>query len=512
MSIGIKGEITLTVRDRRDGSTQVYKESNSVSYVNLIGAIRNNGLFRLIAAGEALKDGTSNIDWRPTKLIVELGYDGSGTIGNDLTGGLAGDYQCNTSAGANTLNAVGQAKYWGSLGVALKVAQYPLRASVSGASVTYTLHESTTSSWTVNSQDPNHYGGNMIQVPEIIEQGNPLGRRVVKSIRLSHAGNNPGTSSTEVTNPGLLGTNDDIASVTGNTLPSSLQSAKIHNYSEIGVTYTLSLADTDSTVNYGGFTDAYLNRLARVISRHPDGALKSLSSYGSGNYVSDTDVTGVHVHGTRITSAALFGPMTTTGATVNVGSGLTATQTTLHMDIPDQATADALEQNVFWLKVTAGGAEKYNEKIYIVSNNLSPSSNVAVSVIRGVECTTKTEITGGSSVALCTTSRVSIVAGDTGFNLGGNAGNYYNSDGNADTSTTPWTTDFGTASSEPVMIEYYTENEITGSASEWETSISTAANLLKGREIAARFPISLSGSFTPNDKVIVNNQLGIKIG
>ena len=62
------------------------------------------------------------------------------------------------------------------------------------------------------------------------------------------------------------------------------------------------------------------------------------------------------------------------------------------------------------------------------------------------------------------------------------------------------------------MIEYYTENEITGSASEWETSISTAANLLKGREIAARFPISLSGSFTPNDKVIVNNQLGIKIG
>ena len=92
MAIGIKGEIKLTIRDRRDGTTKVYRQSNAISYYNFIGLNRNNGLFCLISTG-----GMPNnpLPPRPSKLILEMGSESSDQNTESRVYSLAGHINTN---------------------------------------------------------------------------------------------------------------------------------------------------------------------------------------------------------------------------------------------------------------------------------------------------------------------------------------------------------------------------------------------------------------------------------
>ena len=585
MAIGIKGEIKLTIRDRRDGTTKVYRQSNAISYYNFIGLNRNNGLFCLISTG-----GMPNnpLPPRPNKLILEMGSESSDQNTESRVYSLAGHINTNYNPNNNSEQMIGRDRPWGTSSNGSKTVKvYPLKVSVSGATITYTLMQNNAAPWAQFNYDQGYDNGdNMLPVPEVIEQNNPLGRRKVHAIRLT---SKAVTSSTDTIDSGLTSDKEDLASVSGNSLPQDLIDAVIHNFSDIGISYSLTLSDNDSTVTYGGFTDAYLNRLARIIGYEDQNAIQSNEGYGSGTYwvpaysstitgnigptdttisvannaglstehvlsignelldvsnVSGTTVTvtrGAHnttaanhnsgatvakapartnSFGTQIRSAAIFGNLSDVASfhAEQVASGLTNSATTIKVVVPTVAVANSLlaGEKTFWIRST----DNTYEKVYINETSISNHATAAqeISVIRGAECTTPKAISSGTTATLATMTKLGFVTNADGWNSSDAGVNYYGENGNVvGTLPTPWSGDYGSLLVEPIMIEYYTGN----SSSPWVDSTVTQdvytgttykQNFFEGREVAGRFPITLGSAFTPNDKVIVNNYLGIRIG
>lgn len=475
--LGLKGEITLGVRDRHSGKTQHYKFKNATSYTNLSGAQSNTGLMGLLS-------GFNNSTYEPTKLIMEMEF---GT--SNAKFGLAGEI----SPGSPPTT-----RAWGTIGsTTTNVDSYYLRRSVSGATATFTL-----------SQDS---GGTDLALPVPVVDtvpSNPLGRRTVNNIRLAY-GTTAQSDSTYT-----------IASVDSDGLPAALyvspNEVPIHNYSDLTLSYAITLSDQDATMNnagnFGGFTEAFLHQIANQIagtSLPTPIALLNTGTTPNANY---------SLNGCYITGARVYGP-----ATEHLGlthtSQLSASETVLQVDaIPSQAFADDLvigapDIRTFWLK-------GLNERVSVDINNQAGgwgNGSTTLKVHRGVECTTAAVIpTSCNAIEVRPSLQVRLGNGWGGVTLD----NYFKDNaGGTPFNTDYWELDFGTLSQKPEMIEYYTRNYNTtidpagsNAAPDWtndRTDPATYENMAQGRLIAARYALSVGQSWTANDKLVVNNYLGI---
>tara|TARA_Y100000593_G_scaffold94659_1_gene194939 strand:- start:2009 stop:3559 length:1551 start_codon:yes stop_codon:yes gene_type:complete len=515
MALGLKGEIALTVRDRRTGESHHHKQVNAISYYNFVGNTAVHGLFKVISTGSD----STNISVTPNKLILEMSPDHNSLQTTTDTYSLVG--HLNTSSVAPNSYLAGREVHWGDdTNGSLRALAYPLKATVNGATITYSLREKTTTSWADGTFNSGYDDTTtMVPVPEKYTPSNPLGRRVVQAIRLNGEAT-PVNDNTTYTSKGLglAADEKDLASVDGNDLPADLASTvPIHNFSDIGLSYSITVADTTPSVEFGGFTDAYLNRLARFIAMDytSSSTITSNTSYGSGRY-RDSDDAETNSMGVQITSAAVFGAMTPIGASFNDGlptasSGATATIEDVSLSSSTWSQLQAGEKT-FWLD--PGSSSVNYEKVYVTNVSTLSDGKADISFIRGVDCTTPQAVSENTTVHFSTMSRLAFsLGGQTkwGDGAGSTTGkNYYDENGAVDTSVTPWEMDFGTLLVEPKMIEYYTHNKDDN----WDVTANNyyQDNLDLGREIAARFPINLSSSFTANDKVKVNNFLGLKIG
>ena len=468
----LKGLVKIGVRDRHSGKTRHYEIPNATNFGNLCGANSSSGLFGLIATG-ALPSAGSPV---PTKLVLEMGLVGGGTAGDSVYGLGAGDVAFNITP--NTTKAWGSNTNWDN------VKAYPMKAEVVGSTITFTMYQ-------FYDSGNQTFDDAMLPVP--VNTGldaNPLGRREVKAVRLVGGTVNQAASSY------------DVASVSGSNLPSTLYDSSgsaaipIHNYSDISLSYSLSLADdaAETAANFGGFTQCYLNRLARIIAGESTTSLASNSAYGGSGVVGT-------VSGAKITSAAVFGAATNVTTYTTPAGGLSNSATVLNVVLDNGAINSTLGsgEKVFWLSDT-------NEKVQIQTNPITGTGSTNLNIMRGVHCTSKQAIAGNTTGYLQTRPKLSFV------NSGGWSGkiNYYASHGSQASGNTNWESDFNVLTSRPYMIEYYTRNDSSqAGGSEWDHGDTDTVNLADAREIAARFPVDLESRFTSGDRLVINNYLGI---